>query len=57
MKVCDRHQDRPAVDSLHIELDDAFFDVCESCKQEVLTLLTSKDQPKTLFQKVFGKPE
>jgi len=39
MRVCDRHNDRPARDRIHIVNDDSYIDVCEECKTEVLTLL------------------
>lgn len=40
MRVCDRHRDRVAVDSVHIVRDDSYIDVCNECKTDVLTLLT-----------------
>ena len=39
MKVCDRHTDRRATDTVHIVMDDSYIDVCAECKTDVLTLL------------------
>lgn len=41
MKVCDRHHDKRAVDTIHVKGDDQLIDVCDECKYEVMELLTS----------------
>lgn len=41
MKVCDKHNDRKAVDTIHVLRDDTRLDVCDECKYEVMELLTS----------------
>lgn len=41
MKVCDKHPDRRATDTIRIERDDAHIDVCSECKTDVLLLLTA----------------
>jgi hypothetical protein len=43
VRVCDRHRDRPAKESLHIERDDARFDLCAECKTALLSFLCSED--------------
>ena len=39
MKVCDRHPDKRATDTVHIVMDDSHIDVCAKCKTDVLELL------------------
>ena len=37
MKVCDRHKDRPATETVHIKRDDVYIDFCKECKTDFLT--------------------
>lgn len=47
MKVCDRHQDRKAVDTIHCQQDDTRIDVCDECKFAIMELLaTPAEEPK-----------
>lgn len=46
MKVCDRHRDRQARETVHIVNDDTFIDLCAECKTEVLMLLSSEPNQK-----------
>lgn len=32
MKVCDKHNDKRAVDTIHFAQDDTYVDVCDECK-------------------------
>lgn len=41
MRVCDRHPDRRARDSVVLEQDDARFDLCDECKTDVVSFLTA----------------
>lgn len=41
MRVCDRHNDRKAIDTIHVAGEDTRIDVCDECKYEVMELLTS----------------
>ena len=41
MKVCDKHQDKKAVDTLHFPLEDVRIDVCDECKYAVMELLSA----------------
>lgn len=41
MKVCDRHPDRRAIDTVIVQRDDSRIDVCEECKTDVLTFLST----------------
>lgn len=40
MKVCDVHIDRRAVDTLCLQTDDTFVDVCDECKYAILALIS-----------------
>ena len=55
MKVCDRHQDRPAVDTLVFELEDMRIDVCDECKQKINELMIGKPEKRSLVDKFLGK--
>lgn len=47
MKVCDRHNDKPAVDTIHFSRDDTYVDVCDECKYAIGEVLSaSVDPPK-----------
>lgn len=46
MRVCDRHRDRQARETVQIVGDDTYFDLCAECKTEVLMLLASDPDPK-----------
>lgn len=52
MKVCDKHQDTQAVDTIVVEQDGTHIDVCSQCKYDVLEMLTKKPEPKSLMQTV-----
>lgn len=41
MRVCDRHRDRQARETIHVVGDDTWIDVCAECKTELLLLLSS----------------
>lgn len=41
MRVCDRHRDRVATDTIIVQRDDERIDVCAECKTEVLSLLAT----------------
>jgi len=45
MRVCDKHRERRAVDTVHIQADDSFVDVCAECKTDVLMLLAAQPEP------------
>lgn len=55
MKVCDKHKDTPAVDTIHVEQEGTVIDLCQQCKYDVLEMLSKVPEPKTIMQKVFGK--
>lgn len=40
MKVCDRHINRNAVDTLTLTTDDMRIDVCKECRDAVLAIFT-----------------
>ncbi len=40
MKVCDRHNDKPAVDTIHFSRDDTYVDVCDECKYAIGEVLS-----------------
>ena len=42
MRVCDRHMDRPARDTIIISAEDERFDLCDECKSDLLMFLTSE---------------
>lgn len=45
MRVCDKHPDRPARDTVVIVNDDSRMDVCSECKTELLLLMHAPDAP------------
>jgi hypothetical protein len=51
MKVCDKHQDRRAVDTIHILQDDTRIDVCDECKYQVAEMLSAP-----VLEKRRGRP-
>jgi len=60
MKVCDKHKNREALDTFHMEQEDTFIDVCGECKRLVLEFLSTdiEELPKKgLLSKVFGKTD
>jgi protein-arginine kinase activator protein McsA len=50
MIICDRCQTL-AVDQIIFKMDDQRFDVCESCKQEILENITKKSLQKVIEEK------
>lgn len=58
MRVCDKHHDREAIDTLHVQNDGTQIDMCHACKEAVLGVFTKQDKkPDGLLKKVFGKPD
>jgi len=60
LKVCDKHNDRKAVDALHLLSDDTYVDVCDECKYAVMNYLSgvAKEMPKdkkSFVQKLIGQ--
>ena len=56
MRVCDRHPDRPARDTITVEGDGSRIDVCAECKTEVLMLLASASEKMNGEAKRRGRP-
>ena len=59
MKVCDKHRDREAIDTLIVNNDGTQLDVCEKCKEAILHFFSEPDAKLKagLLSKVFGKHE
>lgn len=45
MRVCDKHNDRKAVDTIHMSKDDTRIDVCDECYFAVAELLSTSVEP------------
>ncbi len=57
MKVCDKHPNTPAIDTLQLIGEDTHIDLCENCRNQVYEFFKGKDFPSKpgLMEKVFGK--
>jgi len=56
MRVCDRHPDRRARETLKLVHEEALFDLCEECKTDVLQFLCEPPAPPVEVAPRRGRP-
>ena len=41
MRVCDRHNRKPAIEEIHIKSSDTTYDLCHDCAKEILKFIAN----------------
>jgi len=45
LRVCDRHPERRARESVSLKNEESHFDLCDECKSDLLRFLTEPPEP------------